>query len=219
MKKYTYLLLLVAYFVISSGNASCFYLDEFSLYKERGPYLGFMGGMVILDKSSLVKRGQKSNPGYYIGGYLGYRLPGQCRVEAEISYQQTGKCIAAFSYYEDFGLSVLSGNAIVKSWSYIANGIYEIDIPFPLKPYVGLGIGYAQTKIEWKDESKYNFLWGEHGSPEPKDRKGDWCAFQPIIGCEYQITKYIKTGIDYRFLFIGQNLRTHKVGLTLASVF
>lgn len=218
MKKITILMLLFCGFFINDARASCFQGDDIEC-NNQGPYLGIMGGIVVLD-INMKHDTQEFKPGYYLEGYFGYRFSRKLRLEGELSYHRAEIDRFTNSIRGDH-FKKAQGN--VRILSYMINGLCEFNLNFPLKPYVGIGIGYAQGRGSWKGKMSYDihdFFFNERVlvSTTVKYKK-DGFAWQPIVGISYQVCNNFEASLDYRFLSIDNDVSTHKVGVSLTGRF
>lgn len=172
-----------------------------------------MSGIAFTDLK-VKHRSTKFKPGYYLGGYFGYRLPYQFRIEGEISYQRS-----EIDHFTNMWLRRFTkAKGHIRSWSYMVNALYEFDFDFPLKPYVGIGVGYAQTRGYWHLNERvdgFAFFFTDAAF----SFKQDSFAWQPILGVDYQICKNLKASIDYRFVSMVSDIKTHRFGLSLTGLF
>ena len=119
--------------------------------RNHGPYVGIMSGANFYNLKHIRAR---ISPGYYCGGFAGYKFSNNIRVEVEASYQRSP---VTKRYFAEGNVHRGSGNAY--SWSCIANCLFDLDLDFPVTPYFGGGIGYSQiiAHYEYRHEI-FNFM-------------------------------------------------------------
>ncbi len=124
------------------------------------------------------------DPGWNILGALGYDM-GQFRVEGEIGYHEVGideVTVGGVPFPVDGDASALT---------FMANGYYDHEMGnSPLMPYVGLGLGLADTDVEITGVSV-------GGDVE--------FAYQFMVGAGYDIAPNVVLTGGYRFLGIADS--------------
>lgn len=145
------------------------------------------------------------DPGYYVGGALGYKFCNFIRLEGECSFQRFNLKYRVIEegllgfWYRQVVSHRGNGNIIVG----MANAYYDFDwINYPIKAYVGLGIGYAHERVK-----------GEYLSSHQNA-----LAWQAIAGISYPVCKNIDLSLEYR-CFQENCLRSNKIGLSLRHFF
>ena len=103
------------------------------------------------------------NPGWAGSVALGYDF-GQFRVELEGIYRNNNPDVGSY----------------LETWGGLINLLYEFDFGFPLKPHIGVGIGYGHFDLD-PLQSDESFI------------------LQGIAGIEYAVTPNIAVWVDYRF--------------------
>lgn len=94
-----------------------------------------------------------------------------------------------------------SNHGSLRTWSVLANGIYEFQLDcWCIKPYVGAGIGYANSKLKtghivFSDSSSSSSSETRFSGSD--DRKG--FAWQVIAGIAYPICDNFDLDIEYRY--------------------
>lgn len=86
------------------------------------------------------------------------------------------------------GAIVADGRGKSTSWSFMANGYYDIDTGSAVTPYVGAGIGYASTKVRFNPS----------GVAIADDKDGS-LAWQLIGGLSYRLSDNTELYTDYRY--------------------
>lgn len=118
----------------------------------------------------------KFDTGYMAGAAIGHQLQCNTRIEGELAYRHNqGK-----RTNEDENKK----REKVDIFSAMVNGYYDIELGryTCLKPYVGLGIGYAHCV------SKDNYIFGDHAF-----------AWQAMVGAAYPITRSVDLTVEYRY--------------------
>lgn len=203
-------ILLLNFILLVNANASIFsFEDKYS--DDQGPYLGIMSGLVNFDTNSRHYH-LHMKPGYYVSGFFGYKFPYHFKLEGEICFQEW-----KVDHYEH------KANGTWRSLSYMINTIYEFNCNLPITPYVGFGMGYADTNARWKSkfipEHDCNFLICLDDVYCRHTYKMSGFAWQPIIGINYLITSHFKVGLDYRLTGIKNDFKYHKIGFSLTGIF
>ena len=122
---------------------------------------------------------QSFDSGFNVGARAGYQW-GPWRFEGEYSYRANTSNATAFG-------SRVSGT--LNTNSFMANGLYDFNIGWPLTPHIGFGIGAAS-------------LNGNFNSPIVgyRSRTSDAVfAYQAIAGARYMITPNLALDVDYRY--------------------
>ena len=133
---------------------------------DKGFYVSLGAGASWNDDADVQGVGDISfdNPGWAGSVALGYDF-GQFRVELEGIYRNSNPDIGS----------------TLETWGGLVNLLYEFDIGFPLKPHIGVGIGYAHFDLD--------------------PIQSDWSiVLQGIAGLEYAITPNIAVFADYRYM-------------------
>jgi OmpA-OmpF porin, OOP family len=130
-------------------------------YVSLGAGVNWVQGDIDTDRAGSIG---SDDPGWAGSAALGYDF-GQFRVELEGYYRNNNPDVG--SYFDAVGG--------------IVNVLYDFDFGFPLKPHIGVGIGYGQSHVKQVD-SDWDFI------------------IQGIAGVEYAITPNIAAFVDYRYL-------------------
>ena len=83
----------------------------------------------------------------------------------------------------------------VKTMSLMLNGYYDIDTGSALRPYVNLGIGVSRLKLE------------ENPRNTKKNNKFSWGGG---VGMGYDITQSVALDLGYRFLDLGEQIKSNE---------
>jgi outer membrane protein OmpA-like peptidoglycan-associated protein len=84
---------------------------------------------------------------------------------------------------------VAGAGGSVNVWSGMVNALYDINLGWPVTPYVGVGAGYARIKAKNINVSGAQVM----------DDSDNQFAYQGIVGASYAITPNLKLGLDYRY--------------------
>lgn len=181
-------------------------------------YVGAFGGANWLQNSSMHGFKLKSKTGFTGAASLGYKFDNGFRVEGEVGYRRNrldAKDRYSEIYSSEFGSDHKRPHGSHYTWSYMANFLYDFDevscyIP-NVVPYVGFGLGYAQS---------HTHLKGHDGYAERKGKETErGFAYQGIAGVGYRLTDSTTLAVEYRY-FDGKNhSRDHGVGLALRQSF
>lgn len=161
-----------------------------------GVYVGGIGGLNFLQYSNGHHEKVHFKAGWLAGALVGYRWCNGIRLEGEATYRYNQiKSIERGHHDHDSGSgssTLLSGETHhhkarvrghIRTWSFMANGIYEIPVCWCIIPYVGAGIGYDATQLK---------ACRSHGSE-------NGFAWQVLAGGLYPIDDCMEMGLEYRF--------------------
>jgi opacity protein-like surface antigen len=145
---------------------------------EQGYYLELHGGGVILEDSDMSASNNLSgsvefDTGYLIGGAFGYAWEQGWRAEVALDYRDN-----------DIDDSNVTGD--MATLAGMLNGFYQLPIDFPVKPYVGAGVGWARVDLEAKVSGS-----------EVVDDDDLVFAYQAMAGVTYEINPAIAIGAGY----------------------
>lgn len=125
--------------------------------------------------------------GWIAGADVGYRMCNGIRAEAEVSFRSNKHRHA---------------HRPVQTWSFMANGYYEIDLDscgcscWGINPFIGGGVGYDWTKHKTCRDFLVE-LESEHRHRR-KDHKNGF-AWQLMTGVLWDIDDCMEVVIEYRF--------------------
>lgn len=111
--------------------------------------------------------------------FIGHDYGSNIRAEAELARRATDlKSVAG---------NTASGEALATSL--MVNVVYDVDVDLPVTPYIGIGLGIAQVKMD--GASPFG-----GSSINDSDMVG---AFQTIAGASYALTDQVDVFGDYRY--------------------
>lgn len=162
----------------------------------QGWYVGIQGGMTFAQDADNEANGvtitTSQDTGFNIGGVGGYDFGNSFRAEGEVVYRKNDVDELDLS---DLGLGVntLDGTGDVSALSFMANGFYDFDVSWPVKPYVGAGIGVASVSL--------NDVGATAGglTVELADDDDTVFAYQLGAGLSYPLTPSATISVDYRY--------------------
>jgi OOP family OmpA-OmpF porin len=148
-----------------------------------GPYVSLGAGANFTQEADTSGAGidteYEFNSGPAVVGALGYGFGNGFRVEGEINYRNND--------IDKASTGAASGK--FSSWGFLANGLYDIMLGWPVTPFVGGGIGVAD--VSWRASVPGSAL--SVGQAEPR------FAYQAIGGLSYAITDQLKADASYRY--------------------
>ncbi|CAF24077.1 outer membrane beta-barrel protein [Candidatus Protochlamydia amoebophila] len=143
---------------------------------------------------------------YYVGAAIGYKLS-DFRFELDSSFQSFLEKKTNHTYV------VRGGKRFKEIISLITNVYYDFDVDFPLKPYIGRGLGYYQSRGHTQWQRLDMFL----SSRLRFKNKG--LVWQAIAGLKYSLCRNTELGIEYRLLQQERYPVLQRIGLTLTRYF
>lgn len=214
MAKYVIVLFLfMGSFLTNKGQATCILCSQklnFYLLPDfyTGVLSGFNGGY------DLKCRKVMTNCGYYLGVKIGKNFS-SFKFEGEVMWQRnTPHSFKVGSMFLDH----ISGN--IQVLSLMANGFTDFYLKWPVRPFIGMGLGYAQTYGHWNGTLK-NYMGNFFEIKEKMKfsfNKGGF-AFQVIAGLKYIICLELEASLEYRYFDITNGLSNHKFGLAFTRIF
>lgn len=167
---------------------------------SEGMYVGMLGGVNLLQNNHFHGHKVVYNTGYAAGAFAGYGFCNNVRVEGEFLYRRNN--IKRFKMDEE---SFHCGHR--RSYSLMANCLYDFDFCFPVTPYLGLGVGAD------RDTLVVNFKEGH------THKNKTHFAAQAIAGFSYPVYDYTEMSIDYRYHWAMSHLYNHTFTLGLKYIF
>lgn len=176
-------------FAVTIGTASA--------QSTRGPYIGFAGGVNLLNDSDFdilagVNVDNEYDPGYAIAGFLGYDFGpvwslGGVRVEGEISYRLNDIDVHSVGA---LGGDQPGSDGDASALAFMANVYHDFSTETRFQPYFGGGLGVAI--IDFSD-------YGIAAVPDVLDDEDTTFAWQLIGGVAYEISNRLSVGLEYRY--------------------
>lgn len=144
-------------------------------------YAGIFGGLNITHDGDVNGAGTNAtyDLGYGIGGYVGYFLQDNVRLEGELSYRAND-------------LDTIGGVATggeVESLAFMVNVLFDVKIESRFEPYIGAGIGFADV-----DYTVSGVVFDDTA-----------IALQLILGAGVEVAPGLQFTADYR-LFLTDDL-------------
>lgn len=210
-KTLIYLTFFICCFFADRGNAawfdSCEPCDCCEEMNHCGFSVGALAGMAVFDIKHV-----STQAGYFVGGFAGCKLPYEINVEAEITFQR-----ADIDSARTHGIKFDHVSGHIQSWSYMTNAFYAFDCDFPFEPYLGFGLGYAQSRKKWSGHHGEDSYSGSNKRENHNVRLNGF-AWQAFAGALFHFCIDYEAGIDYRFEKLQEGC-LHKLAFTLAKEF
>lgn len=208
-KKFT---LLMASMMLLGASAAQAWNDSGCCYEDpccedqTGFYIGGFGGANFISTSRDCGQNRRHfDTGYVFTASLGYRWCHNVRFEFEYGYRNNK------GHHRDSDISARRHRHFTQN-AYMFNGFYDIAMcnDWCLKPFVGAGIGYAQSR-----NGHYNF-----DSVSYNRNKRNGFAWQIIAGLAYPICDEVDLSLEYRFFKTRERrLYNNDVGVGLKYYF
>ncbi|MCE5318343.1 MAG: porin family protein [Parachlamydia sp.] len=231
MKKLMALMTVLVAFAAPNAAQAFFMNDNF----PQGLYLGAFGAADFpADKhhshshSGSGNHGheKKLETGYFVAGSLGYRLCDGWRGEVEGGYHHNSR---KKHHHNDSSNHNHRRHGDANTWSVMFNGYYDIPTCWCVKPFVGAGIGYADTEHK-RHHRHHSSSAGvdcaggcgsssSHHHHRHHDKNG--FAWQLIAGIAYPVCDGWDVSLQYRYFNPTAVSRLHynDVGIGLAYAF
>ena len=162
--------------------------------QQTGFYIGASGGAAFTMDADNAGGGisieSTFDTGFSFTGAAGYAFANGIRVEAEIGYRGADVDTLTITNDGGLGLAGLSGEADgdVRVLSAMANAWYDFAVDFPVTPYVGGGIGFANVDAE-----------ASFAGVTIVDDDDTVFAYQAGAGAAYPLTESVSIFAGYRF--------------------
>ncbi|MCY4593149.1 MAG: porin family protein [Alphaproteobacteria bacterium] len=176
-----------------------------------------LGGMYVLPSESNAsdelddwkltgKVPLENGPGFVAA--IGYETRSGLRAEIEIGYRTS-----SWDKFEDLHLTydgeeVLSDDLEAEAegdlttMSMMANGIYAFDASWSVRPYIGVGVGFAKHEVSVDDlivtvdGAEYEF--------EDDSSDDTVFAYQVMVGFAYPFSEQAEARLGYRYFATGE---------------
>jgi opacity protein-like surface antigen len=213
MTKYiAILILLMNACLVKQGQALCFLGSE--IFPFPGFYVGGMGGYSGGYDIKCEDVGTKL--GFYVGAKVGTKLFQTIRVEGDFIWQRNA--VEAEQSETTIQLTHVRGH--IHIFSLMTNALIDFNCQFPVRPFIGAGIGYGQAYGHWRgileEMEEYGLLIEE--DIKSKVYKMGF-AWQVIAGLKFFIMPGLEANVEYRFFEIQSHLCNHKLGVALTKFF
>jgi len=171
-----------------------------------GFYVGGFGAANFI-QNTRKHHHNRTRTGYAAGGAVGYRWCNGWRAEFEVGYRNNS--LKRHRYAID---GRRHGSRQFHTWDYMANVYYDVPLCWMATPYVGAGIGYAN--------SRFNHRRGGRDYHHSHSNKRRGFAWQVIAGVSYPIWECTDIAVEYR-LFKGRvkDIYNHSIGARLNYYF
>lgn len=147
---------------------------------NEGFYIGILGGANILQNENHHRKHIVYKTGYAAGAFAGYGFCNNLRVEGEFFYRRN-----QIKHIKTRDGEFHRGH--LRSYSLMANCLYDFDICRPVTPYIGIGLGADRDR-------KVADL-----PIDPIKKYYTRFAAQAIIGFSYPFCDYTEMSMDYRY--------------------
>jgi outer membrane protein OmpA-like peptidoglycan-associated protein len=149
-------------------------------------YIGGAGGLNLARDSDLESAAFNTEAEFDLGwlalGTFGYEYGHGLRTEIELGYRAND--------LDQVGGAGATGDATV--WSGMVNVVYDFDVDWPVRPYVGAGLGAGRVKADGI-------------SPVSTTRIDDTdtaFAYQAMVGVEWAMTDRLHLNAGYRYFAV-----------------
>jgi OmpA-OmpF porin, OOP family len=161
------------------GGALCALTQPASAQQPvTGPYVSLGAGPQWLEDSKTTAPPLSQSFSHDVGpavvGALGYGLGNGFRVEGEIGYRHS---------------DLKSGSGSASALDFMANGLYDFNLGWPVVPYIGGGAGMARPTL---DDANLSPTVSVHDTDTT-------FAYQGIAGLAYAITQNLKLDASYHY--------------------
>lgn len=152
---------------------------------------GFGGGSALIGQDVINSDGSAKfdidfDLGFAAGAAAGYRFSQNIRLEVEAAYRQH-----SVGEIESLGTPSTMVGGDISAWSGMLNGYLDFG-QNQLRPYVGLGLGFANVTIN-------NMQATDGAGTLTIDDSDTVLAFQAMAGAAYQLTEEWSVFGEYRF--------------------
>lgn len=165
-----------------------------------GSYVGVLGGVNLLQNEHRHEESIKYKTGYTAGVVAGHGFCNNFRLETEFLYRRNN-----VKRVENASGKFHCGH--YRSYSLMANCLYDFDICYPVTPYLGVGVG--------ADRETLSVSLPEGSFREHKTR----FAAQGIVGFSYPICDFTEMSIDYRYHWVSNHCDNNTFTLGLKYIF
>jgi len=183
--------------------------DKTGLYGSLSIGPAFLGAMNFAEAST-ANLNLNPKTGWVFGGALGYRLLENIRVEADVSYtaadlngtfQQNVQAFVPCGEFEGNPCLAPTVDGDVDSFSALAMVYYDFPVNGPLKPFAGLGIGFADINLDVGTRATLND--GPVSRYSIIDGSDTVMAYRGAVGASYNVG-IADLSLAYAYTFTGR---------------
>ncbi len=158
-----------------------------------GAGVDFLQDQIEKPSNSLgpLKRSYKFDPGPAVAGSLGYGLGNSIRVEVEGDYADNHVRGVKLGQPERAGGSERQHGGFL-------NALYDVALPLPVVPYVGLGVGYQEVALAHVNSSSARQAVSSGGT----EQAGAF-AYQAMAGAGYPVRAVAGLSLTAEYRFVG----------------
>ena len=170
------------------------FMPAIAVAQQTGFYFAGSGGAAFTmdadNEGGSISIESAFDSGFSVTGAVGYAFASGIRVEAEIGHRGADVDTLTITNDGGLGLTGLSGEAEgdVRVISAMANAWYDFAVDFPVTPYVGGGIGFANVDAE-----------ASFAGVTIVDDDDTVFAYQAGAGAAYPLTETLSVFAGYRF--------------------
>ncbi len=205
---------------IFSNISYSFCFQNLAYHPLPGLYIGGIGG--FNGGYDIKCENLSTQLGYYLGAKIGKKFSIKLgnfipplKVEEEFVWQRNPVNSLKVGTIQ---LHHVRGH--IQIWSLMTNALLDFNCDFPVRPFIGGGLGYAQAWGHWSallvDVGGDFFLIEKH--IKSKFNKRGFAA-QVIAGLKYLICPSLEVTLEYRFFNLRHHVSNHKLGLALTKLF
>jgi OmpA-OmpF porin, OOP family len=162
-------------------------------YATVGAGASIAGNSKANEAQGTTKYKLSSKQGYAGSVALGYYLNPNFRVEGQVGYLTNNLKDVKENGSSVIGTTKFDGH--LNTWTTMANVYYDVDADWALKPYVGLGLGLANTNAKIDGTLS--------GSAFEIKKSKSALAYQGIVGVKYAISEDVDLGLEYRYFNVN----------------
>jgi OOP family OmpA-OmpF porin len=129
-----------------------------NVYVEFAPGVSFVGDIDIENGAATLE----TDPGFVVGGAIGTRVADSVRAEFNVSYREQD-----IDELDVNGFGSLPGVGDAGATTIMVNAIYDLELDFPITPYLGAGLGLGVVTVDSDtgscvlciDDTDVQFAW------------------------------------------------------------
>lgn len=175
--------------------------------KDAGYYVSGLAGGSFLNRVAHQPFDYTDiKPGYLLGIAVGYRSCYSMRLEGEFTQRTNGIDIKTIDT-QSGGFIERGNGARVTVQTYMANVYAECKLAWAIRPYVGIGGGYAHVRSS-QVITKPRLVASE-----------DRCCYQLIGGFSFPVWRQTDLSFEYRYLHAQKNSQHHAIAANIRYFF